>query len=98
MWSEKRVWDILGYEQNRERIYYILKEQGVIMEEPLNTFMEQVGEQGTDSVLSEFVEEVEKQGIVKTLKKYMAYKQTGTKNTVTTWCNPYIWILVSVPP
>jgi hypothetical protein len=43
-----------------------------------------------------FMEEVEKEGVAKTLKKYSAYKTTGARNTKTTWANPYIWVLIAM--
>lgn len=43
-----------------------------------------------------FMEEVEKQGVVKVLKQYNAYKATGARQTKTTWCNPYIWVLIAM--
>lgn len=46
--------------------------------------------------LAGFIEEVEKQGIAKTLKQYGVYKTTGARKTKTTWCNPYIFILIAL--
>lgn len=78
-WSEKRIDNIFNYKDNHERIYYILKNQGVI-----NTSLEG------------FIEEVDKQGIVTTLKKYKVFKTTGARQTKTTWCNPYIFVLIGL--
>ncbi len=46
--------------------------------------------------LLQFMEEVEKQTLTKFLKKNKAYKTTGARQTKTTWCNPYIWVLVAM--
>lgn len=78
-WSEKRVDHILNYKDSHERIYYLLKEQGVITTAP-----------------TVFIKEVNNQGIVKTLKKYNAFKTTGARHTKTTWCNPYIFALIGL--
>lgn len=43
-----------------------------------------------------FMEDVAKNGIVKVLKACGAYRTTGARNTKTTWCNPYIWVLVAL--
>lgn len=43
-----------------------------------------------------FMEEVGKNGIANTLKRYGAYQTTGARHTKTTWCNPYIWVLVAM--
>jgi len=38
----------------------------------------------------------EKQGFANTLKSLGVYKTTGARHTKTTWCNPYIWVLVAM--
>jgi len=48
------------------------------------------------SDFSEFMGSVEKQGLVKVLKSVGAYKTTGRGDTRTTWCDPYIWILIAM--
>jgi hypothetical protein len=78
-WPEKRIDHILNYKYSHERIYYLLKEQGIIIPAPTG-----------------FIEEVEKQGIVRTLKKYGVFKTTGARKTKTSWCNPYIFTLISL--
>lgn len=45
---------------------------------------------------NKFIDEVEVNGLVKTLKKYKAYKTTGARHTKTTWANPYVWVLVAM--
>jgi hypothetical protein len=77
-WTDKRVDRVLLSEQNKERVYYVLKEQGVI-NVSFQTFM-----QGADT------------NYIKYLKKLGVYKTTGARNTKTTWCDPYIWILVAL--
>jgi hypothetical protein len=49
-----------------------------------------------NSSLNEFIEDVEKQTLIKILKKNKAYKTTGARQTKTTWCNPYVWVLVAM--
>lgn len=78
-WSEKRLDHILSRIDNAERIYYVLKEQGII-NVSFHTFME----------------DVENQGVPKTLKKIGVYKTTGARHTKTTWCHDSIWILISL--
>jgi hypothetical protein len=46
--------------------------------------------------LSGFMEMVEKEGIAKVLKGLGVYKTTGARQTKTTFCNPYIWILLAM--
>lgn len=43
-----------------------------------------------------FIENVAKNGIIKALKEYNVYKTTGARHTKTTWCNPYIWVLLAL--
>ncbi len=43
-----------------------------------------------------FMEEVKIEGIAKTLKKYNAYKTTGSRESKITWCNPYLWVLIAM--
>lgn len=43
-----------------------------------------------------FMEIVKKDGLVKTLKGLSVYKTTGARQTKTTWCNPYIWVLIAM--
>lgn len=78
-WSEKRIDHILNYKDSHERIYYILKEQGVII-----------------PPLAGFIEEVDKNGITRTLKRYNVFKTTGARKTKTSWCNPYIFTLIAL--
>lgn len=78
-WSEKRLDHILSRIDNAERIYYVLKEQGII-NVSFHTFME----------------DIENQGVPKTLKKIGVYKTTGARHTKTTWCHDSIWILISL--
>ncbi len=78
-WAEKRIDNILNYKDNHERIYYLLKEQGVII-----------------PTVGGFIEEVDSQGIARTLKKYKVFKTTGARHTKTQWCNPYIFTLIAL--
>ena len=43
-----------------------------------------------------FMDDIENQGVPKTLKKYGVYKTTGARHTKTTWCHDSIWILASL--
>jgi len=52
-WAEKRTDQILASKQNTERIYYVLKEQGVINVE-FHPFIELVEKQGIAKVLKTF--------------------------------------------
>ena len=78
-WSEKRINDIINNISNRERVFYILEEQG-IMFTSFNVFME----------------ECEKEGIIRVLKRYGVYRASGSRSNRTTSCNPYIWTLIAM--
>lgn len=78
-WSDRRIDHILCYEDNLERIFYILIEQNII-NVSLHTFKESCKNIGT----------------LKYLKQLGVYKTTGARQTKTTWCNPYIWVLVAM--
>lgn len=78
-WSKKEITDIIAYNTNIERIYYLLENQGVIK-----------------TSLSVFIESIENQGIIKTLKELGVYKTVGARQTKTSWCNPYIWVLLAM--
>lgn len=45
---------------------------------------------------STFRESVKKDGIIKVLKACGAYRTTGARANKTTWCNPYIWVLIAM--
>lgn len=47
------------------------------------------------SLLS-FIENVENQGFASYMKSLGVYKTTGARHTKTTWCNPYIWMMVAM--
>ena len=78
-WMKKNIPEILQGKENVERIFYVLKEQGVITID-----------------FSMFIEQVEKQGIVTTLKRYKVYRTSGARHTKTIWCHDSIWILLSL--
>ena len=80
-WKDKRVSDILNYEQNAERIFYLLKEQEIISDK---------------SDLSRFYENVQEKGMTKVLKELGVYKTTGRGADKRVMCNPYIWVLVAM--
>lgn len=43
-----------------------------------------------------FMEMVQDETPTKLLKKLKAYKTTGARQTKTSWCNPYIWVLIAL--
>lgn len=80
-WSKKDVSHILNYEDNTERIYYLLKEQEIVNDKTLFT---------------EFYKNVKEKGMTKVLKELGVYKTTGRGENKQTICNPYIWVLVAM--
>lgn len=80
-WKDKDISRILEFEDNVERIFYILKEQSVLSDK---------------THLTEFYEEVKQNGITKVLKELGVYKVTGRGENKKTVCNPYIWVLVAM--
>lgn len=44
--------------------------------------------------ISQFIEMMKNPA--KNLKKLKAYKTTGARHTKTTWCNPYLWVLIAM--
>lgn len=46
--------------------------------------------------LNVFMEEVEKQSLVKVMKKYGAYKTVGRGENRTTMCEKYIWVMLAL--
>ena len=49
-----------------------------------------------NSEISDFMKMVDEKGIIKVLKGFGVYKTTGARATKTTYCNPYIWVLVAM--
>lgn len=80
-WKDKRVSDILNYEENIERIFYLLQEQDLL---------------GDKSDLTRFYESVKEKGMTKVLKELGVYKTTGRGENKSFSCNPYIWVLVAM--
>jgi hypothetical protein len=78
-WRDKRIDHIIKQVENSERIYYLLKEQGLV-----------------NVSIDTFTEMVEKDGLIKVLKKAGVYKTTGRGENKTVMCNPYIWVLVAM--
>lgn len=79
-WSDKRVDHILSFDDNMERIYFLLKERGILM----------------DVCLTTFIENAKKEGFIRYLKKLNVYQAKGARKNRTTWCDPYIWVLVAM--
>lgn len=46
--------------------------------------------------ISGFMKSIEEQGLTKLLKSVAAYKTTGRGDNKTTWCDPYIWVLIAM--
>lgn len=49
-----------------------------------------------DSGIPDFTELLDNQGMVKTLKSLGVYKTAGRGANKTTWCDPYVWVLVAM--
>lgn len=79
-WKEKRIEDILSNKGNSERIFYILEKQG---------YMEK-------TAISGFMEMVDKESLIKVMKKFNAYKTVGRGENRRTVCDPYIWVLIAL--
>lgn len=45
---------------------------------------------------SAFIENCQNIGLVRYLKSIGFYKTTGARHTKTTWCDPYIWVLIAM--
>lgn len=78
-WLDKRIDHIINYQDNCERIFYLLKERNLI-----------------NVSLHTFTENVKNIGVVKYLKQTQVYKTTGRGTNKTTWCDPYIWVLIAL--
>lgn len=46
--------------------------------------------------ISSFIEMIDKEGVVNTLKGLGVWKTTGARHTKTVMCNPYIWVLLAM--
>lgn len=49
-----------------------------------------------NSGFTEFMQNIENEGLLKYLKKIGVYKTTGARHNRTVWCNPYIWTLIAM--
>lgn len=79
-WNDKRIENILSNKESAERIFYILDKQGYMVKTTQAVFMEMV----------------EKESLIKVMKKLGAYKTVGRGANRRTVCNPYIWVLVAM--
>lgn len=79
-WNKKRIENILSNKESAERVYYILEKQGYKIE----------------SGFPGFIQSVEKESLIKVMKKMGAYKTMGRGENRRTMCNPYIWVLVAM--
>jgi hypothetical protein len=43
-----------------------------------------------------FMEGIDEQGVIKMLKSLGVYKTSGRGENKTTWCDPYVWVLVAM--
>ena len=80
-WHDRQISDILRQDSNIERIYYLLREQGIIDDKTEN---------------SRFYKNVKEKGMVKVLKELGCYKTTGRGDNKRSMCNKYIWVLVAM--
>ncbi len=80
-WKDKDISNILNYEENADRIFYILREQKFVSDK---------------TTLTWFYEELKEKGMTKLLKELGAYKTTGRGDKKMVVCNPYIWMLVAM--
>lgn len=79
-WSEKgKVQDLIAQKENSERVFYVLREIGLI-----------------NSDFSEFMKSVDNEGLLKVLKRIGCYRTSGRAQNKTTWCNPYLWVLIAM--
>jgi hypothetical protein len=79
-WNDKRIDHVLMTNENHERIFYLLKKQGYSITPEITVF----------------IEDVKKEGIAHVLKRIGAYKTKGARHTKTTWCDPYLWVLIAM--
>lgn len=80
-WKDKDIHNILQYEENIERIFFILREQKNIDDK---------------TTLTWFYEKVKEKGVTKILKELNCYRTTGRGENKNSVCNPYIWTLVAM--
>ena len=79
-WHDKRIENILSNKSSAERIYYILSKQGYLNE----------------TSYEDFIHEVDKNSLIKTMKKYKAYKTVGARSDKRVICDSYIWVMVAL--
>jgi hypothetical protein len=79
-WPDRKIANILAYEENAERIFYILHKQKM--------------DGGMD--YHQFMSAVKESSLVQVLKKCGAYKVKGARENKVTMCNPYIWVLIAM--
>lgn len=89
-WGEKTIDDVLRGKNNIERIFYLLDKQGFI-KHGFPSFTNSIKPQ-----IYGFTELVDKKGLTSVLKSLSVYRTTGRGSSRTTWCNPYIWVLVAM--
>lgn len=49
-----------------------------------------------NSDFPDFMEMVENEGVLKTVKKLGCYRASGRGSNKTVWCNPYLWVLLAM--
>jgi hypothetical protein len=78
--SNRDINQILSNKVNQERIFYMLKNQGII----------------TNWGFIDFMKKVEDDGVINVLKKLKVYKTNGKGKDRIVNCNAYIWVLVAM--
>jgi len=79
-WGERRFDTITSTKDFRERIFYVLKELGVLV----------------DSGIHEFTKELDKRGVPAVLKELGVYRVTGKGDNRRAMANPYLWMLIAL--
>lgn len=87
-WRKKIVSELFASKDNAERIFYLVERQ-VSMQTGISA-------QKFDIDLQSFIQEVDRDGLTKVLKKYGLYKTTGARKNRLVWCDSYIWVLFTM--
>lgn len=86
-WSNRTVEDVLATKQNHERLFYILEKTASISRETQGFIKPD---------FLGFMEDIKKKGVSKVLKDHGSYSTKGARSNKSTWCDPYIWVLVAM--
>jgi hypothetical protein len=86
-----------AYTQERVKNVWHEKNVSRIMTENTEVLYYLLEKQGIIKVpMCLFMEDIEKQGFAKYMKKLGVYKTTGARETRTVWVNPYIFVMVAM--